>query len=401
MSVAELKVWFIHHWQELQSTLLEGNYTPTGVRGVRIPKAKGGYRQLGIPTCKDRLVQQATSQVLSRRYEKIFSKSSYGFRPGHSAHQALQQSAEYVAQGYNQVVDLDLEKFFDRVNHDRLMWLLGTRIGDRRVLSLIGSFLRSGIMQDGLMSQRVQGTPQGSPLSPLLSNIVLDELDKELELRGHRFVRYADDLIILVRSEEAAERVLNSITGFIENRMLLKVNRDKSRICQPIELNFLGYLILPDGGLSISRESLMKFRAKIRLVTRRSRGISLEQLISELNPILRGWLNYFKLARMKKRLKYTEGWLRRRIRCYRLKQCKRASGIFRFFRSRGVPDYRIWSIVGSGKSWYGRSSLHAAHEAMNTNWFMGIGLYSLSANYSSIFKETAQYESTLSGVRGR
>ena len=401
MTVTELKEWFIHHWQDLQSTLLKGNYTPSGVRGVRIPKAKGGYRQLGIPTCKDRLVQQATSQVLSRRYEKIFSKSSHGFRPGHSAHQALQQSAEYVAQGYNQVVDLDLEKFFDRVNHDRLTWLLGTRIGDRRVLSLIGSFLRSGIMQDGLMSQRVQGTPQGSPLSPLLSNIVLDELDKELELRGHRFVRYADDLIILVRSEEAAKRVLNSITGFIENRMLLKVNRDKSRICQPIELNFLGYLILPDGGLSISRESLKKFRAKIRLVTRRSRGISLEQLITELNPILRGWLNYFKLARMKKRLKYTEGWLRRRIRCYRLKQCKRASGIFRFFRSRGVPEYRIWTIVGSGKSWYGRASLHAAHEAMNTNWFMDIGLFSLSANYSSIFKETAQYESTLSGVRGR
>jgi group II intron reverse transcriptase/maturase len=165
MTVTGLKEWFIHHWQELQSTLLDGNYTPSGVRGVRIPKAKGGYRQLGIPTCKDRLVQQATSQVLSRRYEKIFSKSSHGFRPGHSAHQALQQLAEYVAQGYSQVVDLDLEKFFDRVNHDRLMWSLGTRIGDRRVLRLIGSFLRSGIMQDGLMSQRVQGTPQGSPLS--------------------------------------------------------------------------------------------------------------------------------------------------------------------------------------------------------------------------------------------
>jgi hypothetical protein len=234
----------------------------------------------------------------------------------------------------------------------------------------------------------------------VLSNIVLDELDKEVELRGHRFVRYADDLIILVRSEEAAKRVQKSITYFIENRMLLKVNRDKSRICHPIELNFLGYLILPDGGLSISQESLDKFKAKLRFITLRSRGISLKQLITELNPILRGWLNYFKLARMKKRLKYTEGWLRHRIRCYRLKLCKRASGTFRFFRSRGLPDFRIWIFVGSGKSWYGRSSMHAAHEAMNVKWFMDIGLFSLTANYSLIFEETAQYESTLSGVRG-
>jgi RNA-directed DNA polymerase len=400
MTVTELKEWFIHHWQELQLTLLEGNYTPSGVRGVRIPKAKGGYRQLGIPTCKDRLVQQATSQVLSRRYELIFSRSSHGFRPGHSAHQALRQSAEYVAKGYNHVVDLDLEKFFDKVNHDRLMWLLGTRIGDHRVLGLIGRFLRSGMMQDGLISQRVQGTPQGSPLSPLLSNIVLDELDKELELRGHRFVRYADDVIILVRSEKAAKRVQTSISCFIENRMLLKVNRDKSRICHPHELNFLGHIILPDGGLSISRESLFKFRAKLRFITRRNRGISLNQLITELNPVLRGWLNYFKMARMQRRLSRTEAWLRRRIRCFRLKQCKRASGIFRFLRSRGVPDYRIWPLVGSGRSWYARSYMHAAHEGMNNIWFTEIGLFSITANYSSIFKETAQYESTLSGVRG-
>ena len=183
--------------------------------------------------------------------------------------------------------------------------------------------------------------------------------------------------------------------------MLLKVNRDKSRICHPHELNFLGYVILPDGGLGISRESLLKFRTKMRLITRRNRGISLDQLIAELNPILRGWLNYFKLARMRSRLARVEAWLRRRIRCFRLKQCKRASGIFRFLRSRGVPDYRIWPLVGSGKGWYGRSYMHAAHEAMNNNWFIEIGLYGLSANYCSTFKETAQYESTLSGVRGR
>jgi group II intron reverse transcriptase/maturase len=401
MTVTQLKEWFSHHWHELQSSLLEGSYPPSEVRGVRIPKPKGGYRQLGIPTCKDRLVQQATSQVLSRRYEPIFSESSYGFRPGRSAHQALRLAAGYVAEGYNQVVDLDLEKFFDKVNHDRLMWLLGTRIGDKRVLSLIGKFLRSGMMQDGLVSQRLQGTPQGSPLSPLLSNIVLDELDKELEVRGHRFVRYADDGIILVRSEEAARRVLKSITDCIENRMLLRVNREKSRICKPHELNFLGHAIYPEGRLRVSRDSLLRFKAKLRRITRRNRGISLDQLISELNPILRGWLNYFRHAQMKMRLKSLDAWLRRRIRCFRLKQCKRAVGIFRFLRSRGVPDYRIWPLVGSGKGWYGLACTHASHEAMNLGWFAEIGLFNLLVNYCSNFKETAQYVSTLGGVRGR
>jgi RNA-directed DNA polymerase len=307
MTVTQLKEWFSHHWQELQSSLLEGSYTPSGVRGVRIRKPKGGYRQLGIPTCKDRLVQQATSQILSRRYEPVFSTHSYGFRPGHNAHQALLQAAEYVAEGYNHVVDLDLERFFDKVNHDRLLWLVGTRIGDRRVLSLIAKFLRSGIMQDGLISQRLQGTPQGSPLSPVLSNIVLDELDKELEARGHRFVRYADDQIILVKSEVAAERVYKSITDFIENRMLLKVNREKSRIGRPQELNFLGYSIQLDGGLGISQESLKRFKQKLRRITRRNKGVSLGQLIRELNPVLRGWLNYFRLARIKKRMGLLDG----------------------------------------------------------------------------------------------
>jgi group II intron reverse transcriptase/maturase len=261
MSVTELKEWFNHHWQQLQEQLLQGSYIPSGVKGVRIPKPKGGYRQLGIPTVKDRLVHQAISQVLSKRYEPVFSESSYGFRPGRSAHQALRKAAGYVACGNRYVVDLDLEKFFDRVNHDRLMWILGTRIGDKRVLRLIGKILRSGIMQDGLMGQRVQGTPQGSPLSPLLSNIILDELDKELETRGHHFVRYADDMIILVRSEAAARRVERSITDFIENRMRLKVNREKSRICRPWELNFLGYNLQYDGGLAKTQDQVLPAQA--------------------------------------------------------------------------------------------------------------------------------------------
>jgi group II intron reverse transcriptase/maturase len=402
MTVTQLKEWFSHNWRELQSSLLDGSYTPSGVRGVRIRKPKGGYRQLGIPNCKDRLVQQATSQVLSRRYEPIFSTSSYGFRPGHNAHQALLQAAGYVAEGYNHVVDLDLEKFFDKVNHDRMMWLLGTRIGDKRVLSLIGKFLRSGIMQDGLISQRLQGTPQGSPLSPILSNIVLDELDKELEVRGHRFVRYADDLIILVKSEEAAKRVMKSITDFIENRMLLKVNREKSRVCRPYKLNFLGYTIHYGGKLGISRESFDRFKQKLRRITRRNRGISLDQMIQGLNPVLRGWLNYFSLARMKKRLEALESWLRRRIRCFRLKQCKRAIGMARFLCSQGVPVHRSWQTAGSSKGWFRLANSPGACEAMSNSWFVKLGLFSLSTNYGLIFKETAQYVTrTLGGVRGR
>ena len=401
MTVTELKEWFNHQWQELQSSLLDGRYHPSGVRGVRIPKSKGGYRQLGIPTCKDRLVQQAISQVLSKRYEPIFCESSYGFRPGRNAHQALLTAAGYVAEGYRYVVDLDLEKFFDKVNHDRLLWILGTRIGDRLVLSLIGKILRSGIMQDGLISQRVKGTPQGSPLSPLLSNIVLDELDKELEVRGHRFVRYADDQIILVRSEEAANRVQRSITDFIENRMLLKVNREKSRICRPHELNFLGYSIYGRGKLGISRDSFRKFKEKLRRITRRNRGISLDQLIHGLNPVLRGWLNYFRLARMKKKLEVLVFWLRRRIRCFRIKQCKRAKGIIRFLCSRGVPKWRALLIAASGKGWYKLACSPPVHEAMNLAWFDEIGLFCLYKNYCLTFKETAQYvQRTLGGVRG-
>jgi len=401
ITVTELRSWFNDHWRELQTSLLEGSYTPSGVRGVRIPKPKGGYRQLGIPTCKDRLVQQAISQALSWRYEPIFSTSNYGFRSGHNAHQALRKAAGYVAEGNKYVVDLDLEKFFDKVNHDRLMWLLGTRIGDRQVLVLIGRFLRSGMMQDGLISQRLQGTPQGSPLSPLLSNIVLDELDKELEVRGHRFVRYADDAIILVKSEEASKRVLRSVTDFIENRMHLKVNREKSRICRPQDLNFLGYSIQVDGGLGISQESLKRFKEKLRRITRRNKGVSLEQLIRGLNPVLRGWLNYFSLARMKKRLSRLESWLRRRIRCFRLKQCKRAIGIVRFLRSRGLVEWQCWILALSGKGWYRLANTPQASEAMNLKWFEQIGLFSLSANYCLTFKETAPYVPRMrGGVRG-
>jgi len=381
MNVEELREWFNNHYRELQRQLMTNTYQVTAVKEVMIPKPNGGKRQLGIPTVKDRLVQQAISQVLSKRYDPTFSDHSYGFRPGRNAHQALRKAGEYVAEGKNWVIDIDLAKFFDEVNHDRLLWQLGTRIGDKRVLRLIGKFLRAGMLSGGMTNQRMKGTPQGSPLSPLLSNIVLDELDKELERRGHCFVRYADDIIIMVGSELSAERVTNSLTKFIETQMRLKINREKSQIIRPYQLNYLGHSILKEGSLGLSRKSKQRFKAKLKLLTKRNRGISFEQLISELNPVLRGWLNYFKNAKMKRHLRDLEAWLRRRLRCYRLKQCKRALGIARFLTKLEVPWNRSWTTAGSSKGWFRLSMTHAAHEGMNLNWFKKMGLYSLTANY--------------------
>lgn len=381
MSVEELQDWFDQNWRALQASLLDGSYEPDGVRGVEIPKPGGGVRQLGIPTCRDRLVQQAISQVLTERYEKVFSERSYGFRPDRSAHQALQQAATDVDHGCRHVVDLDLKTFFDEVCHDRLMWLLGTRIGDKRLLALIGRFLRVGLMQGGLVSQRTKGTPQGSPLSPLLSNVVLDELDKILEVRGHRFVRYADDVIILVGSRASAEQVRRSVTAYIEGRMRLKVNRQKSRICYPQELNFLGHSILSGGRLGLSQKSESRLKSKLRSLTQRSRGISLERMVREVNTAIRGWLAYFRHARMKTRLKRLDGWIRRRIRCFCLKQCKRAIGIVRFFRRRGLPSWRAWRMALSGKGWYRLACTPASNQAMNRRWFRSIGLFSLLKHY--------------------
>lgn len=402
MTTNELKDWFTGNLNSLGLTLLSGTYQPSPVREVMIPKATGGQRKLGIPTVKDRLVQQAISQEMSRRYDRIFSDHSYGFRPRRSAHDALKEASKHIGEGKDWIIDLDMEKYFDTVNHDRLLWLLSTRIGDKLLLNLIGRFLRAGMLTGGLIEQRVSGTPQGSPLSPLLSNIVLDELDKELEYRDHSFVRYADDLIIMTGSELSARRVMTSITRFIEERMKLKVNRVKSKVRRSHELNFLGYSLFTDGGMGLSKQSEKRFKAKLKEMTRRNRGISLDQLVKELNLKLRGWLNYFKLARMKGRLRVLESWLNRRIRCFRLKQCKRAIGIARFLHKLGVPWNRSWTTAGSSKGWHRLSASHAVHEGMNNQWIRNTGLFSLTENYGLIFKETAQYERrTLGGVRGR
>jgi group II intron reverse transcriptase/maturase len=386
MSIQEFGVWFSTHYQELQSQILQEVYQPQAVKGVQIPKPKGGIRQLGIPTIKDRVVQQAISQVLQPIFDPKFSPYSYGFRPKRNAHQALQQASLYVKSGKNIVVDLDLAKFFDEVNHQRLMWLLSCRIGDKRLLRLIAKILKTNILQDGLQEQRIKGTPQGSPLSPLLSNIVLDELDQELSRRGLSFVRYADDVQILVSSQMSAQRVQGSIIKFIENKMKLKVNREKSGIKPCHKVNFLGYSLLYGGKLGLSQTSEQRFKEKLKTITQRKRWVSLEQILKELNVVLRGWLQYFKLAQMKTKLQQIEGWLRRRLKCFRLKQCKRAIGIVRFLRKLGVEKTLCWRTALSGKGWWRLSNSPALNIGMNNSWFLEQGFYSITDNYKQLHR---------------
>jgi RNA-directed DNA polymerase len=387
MSIKDFGIWFGIHYQDLQNQLLNGTYQPQSVRGVQIPKPNGGYRQLGIPTVKDRVVQQAISQVLQVIFDPKFSPKSYGFRPNRNAHQALREVSKIVKTGKTKIVDLDLAKFFDEVNHQRLMWLLSRRIGDKRLLKLISKILKTDIMQEGLSSQRKKGTPQGSPLSPLLSNIALDELDQELTRRGLSFVRYADDVQIFVSSQRSAERVQTSITKFIENRMRLKVNREKSSIRQFYKMSYLGYSLTIKGGLRLSETSEVGLKAKIKKITQRNRGLSFEQLLKELKTVLQGWLQYFRLAQMKSKLIAIEGWLRRRLKCFRLKQCKRVIGIVRFLTKLGVEKTLSWRTALSGKGWWRLSNSPALNIGMNNKWFLEQGFYSLTENYEKLHRK--------------
>lgn len=381
METEELSEWFNNNWQLLQTSLLEGRYKIGPIKSVQIPKPKGGYRQLGIPTVIDRLIQQAISQVLGPLYDPTFSPTSYGFRPGRSSKDAINQLSRYLSKGKTYIVDIDMAKFFDEVNHDLLLNRLRKRISDSRLLKLIHQYLQKGLLEDGISEQRIKGTPQGSPLSPLLSNIVLDELDMELSQRGHLYVRYADDIVILLSSQKAAERVQRSTISFIENSLQLKVNETKSKIRRPIELNYLGYRFLSTGQALLSLESETRLKSKIRKVTQRNRGKSFSSIISELNGLLRGWLNYFCLAQMKNRLRALDSWIRKRLRCYRLKQCKRAKGMHRFLKKLGVPENRCWTTAASRKGWWRKSSTPASNEGMNNDWFKKQGLFSLLANY--------------------
>jgi len=381
MPVGKFITWFREKGETLITELMSESYHPEGVKQVEIPKLSGGKRKLGIPTVTDRIIQQAIAQVLSPIYEQQFSEFSYGFRPKRSAHQALKQASEYVKEGKTTVVDMDMKSFFDEVNHDKLMYKLSQTIGDKPLLKLIRKYLRSGTLIGGAMQQRQKGTPQGSPLSPLLSNIVLDDLDKELERRGHSFVRYADDFSIFVSSQKAGERVKESISNFITGKLKLKVNEQKSKVCQSNQTNFLGYTIYRDGNLGVAKSSLKRFKAKIRSITKRNRGRSLAQIISELNLFLCGWLQYFRLLRSQKLLQNLDAWIRRKLRCYRIKQSKRTISLKRLLHSLGVPNWLSWIIALSGKGLWRKSGSPQVHQAFNLKWFRDQGLYNLSQNH--------------------
>jgi RNA-directed DNA polymerase len=324
MTVDKLGDYLKQHWPVIREQLLNGIYEPKPVRRVEIPKPDGGVRKLGIPTVLDRFIQQTVMQVLQRRWNSTFSQHSYGFRPRRSAHHAVAQAQQYIAQGYSWVIDLDLEKFFDRVNHDKLMGQIAKRIEDKRLLRLIRAFLNAGVMENGLVSPSVEGTPQGGPLSPLLSNLVLDELDRELERRGHRFVRYADDCNIYVRSERAGQRVMESISRFIKQKLKLKVNEAKSAVARPQERKFLGFSFTagPDIKRTIAPKSLERFKQRIRDITRRAKGVSIKTTMEELAQYMLGWRGYFGFCETPEELIALTRWVRLRLRAALWRQWK-------------------------------------------------------------------------------
>ena len=385
MTVHELADWLRNNHAALKTSLLDGTYQPQPVRGAQFRKPEGGQRQLGIPVAVDRLVQQAILQVLNPILDPTFSNSSYGFRPGRDAHMALEQARQYVAQeGREIVVDLDLEKFFDRVNHDILMSRVARRIGDKRLLRIIRRFLQADMMQDGVCVTRDEGTPQGGPLSPLLANLLLDDLDRELERRGHRFCRYADDCNIYVRSLTAGQRVMESVVRFLEKKLRLRVNREKSAVAPVGERKFLGHRLLLNGKLGIASKSIKRAKEKIRQITRRNRGVSLTRVIVELNLFLVGWITYYRYAACRFDLQCLDEWIRRKLRCYRLKQRKRGKSIAGFLQQLGASPSLARRLASSGKGWWRLSLARPVHQAMSKDWFATQGLTSLLDKYDAL-----------------
>jgi RNA-directed DNA polymerase len=349
MTVKKLLSYLKKHWPQIREQLLAGTYSPEPVKRVEIPKPTGGIRKLGIPTALDRFVQQAIMQVLQKYWDKTFSEHSYGFRLGRSAHQAISRSQQYVEQGYRWVVDIDLEKFFDRVNHDRLMGKLAKRIPDKRLLKIIRAFLNAEVMENGLVSATTEGTPQGGPLSPLLSNIVLDELDRELERRGHCFVRYADDCNIYVRSERAGSRVMENISKFITRKLKLKVNQSKSKVDRPWRCKFLGFRIIAgkETKRGIAPESLLRFKRRVRKLTCYRRGVSMERMTEKLNRYLIGWRGYFGYCQTPSVLVMLDSWIRRRFRCVYWRRWKRGKKRFAELRRLGIAKDLAARTAGS------------------------------------------------------
>ena len=375
LTIEDAADYLREHWPTIRAQLLNGTYQPQPVKRVEIPKPGGGVRKLGIPCVVDRLIQQALLQVLQEQWDPTFSEHSYGFRPGRSAHQAVAQAQRYVAEGYAYVVDIDLEKFFDRVHHDRLMARVAERVSDKRVLKLIRAFLCAGVMEDGLVRPTEEGAPQGGPLSPLLSNLVLDELDQELERRGHRFCRYADDCNIYVQSPRAGERVMASVSRFLMTQLRLKVNESKSAVARPEDRKFLGFRITNDGSeRHIAPQALERFKARVRELTRRTRGMSLSKLVKQMAPYLIGWRSYFGFCQTPRVLSNLDAWIRRRLRMYLWWQWQNGPNRFKELRRRGVPKFGAAVAAGSPTGFWRMSGHPAVQQALRNRYFDSIGL---------------------------
>jgi RNA-directed DNA polymerase len=380
VSVDALRACLRKHWARIREDLLDGRYQPQPVRKVEIPKPGGkGMRQLGIPTVVDRLIQQALNQVLQPIFDPDFSESSYGFRPGRSAHQAVIKAREYAAEGRRWVVDMDLEKFFDRVNHDILMARIAGKVGDKRVLKLIRRYLQAGLMVGGVVSPRTEGTPQGGPLSPLLSNVLLDDLDKELERRGHAFCRYADDCNIYVKSRRAGQRVLENLTRFLANRLRLKVNSEKSAVERPWNRKFLGYSMTfhRKPRLKVAAASVERMKGKLKELFRAGRGRKLGTLTKELTPVMRGWVNYFRLTEVKGIFDELDGWVRRKLRCILWRQWKRSYTRAKNLMRRGLGEERAWTSATNGRGPWWNSGASHMNQCFPKRFFDQLGLVSL------------------------